>query len=99
MSHEELIDLFGEVNMNYIFELRARYATFTVSRPSPDRRETTTISTRARKSKFKSMDNAGMRQPSHTKKQTNAVEKRVLVVRKYLKYQFDPTFEALQSLN
>jgi hypothetical protein len=45
------------------------------------------------------MDNAGMRQPSHTKKQTNAVEKRVLVVRKYLKYQFDPTFEALQSLN
>jgi hypothetical protein len=61
LSQEELIELFGEENMNYIFELRARQAALTVSRPSPDRRETTAITTNARKSKYNSTDNAGTR--------------------------------------
>lgn len=42
---------------------------FPVSRPNPDRREATTISTSARMSKYKSTVNTGMRQPSHAKKQ------------------------------
>lgn len=68
LSREELVELFGEENMNYIFELRTRQAALTVSRPSPDRRETTAITTSARKSKYKSTDNAGARQPSRPKK-------------------------------
>jgi hypothetical protein len=37
LSRKELIELFGEENMNYIFELRAQIAALTVLHPSPDR--------------------------------------------------------------
>ena len=94
LSRDELIELFGEENMAYIFELRSRQAALTVSRPSPDRRETTAITTSARKSKYKSTDIAGARQPSRPKKQTIGVGKRVFVERKHLKYMFDPTSES-----
>ena len=77
--------------MNSIFELRAWQAALTVSRPSPDRRETTTITTSVRKSKYKSTENAGARQPSCPKKQKMAVGKHVFVERKGLKYLSDPT--------
>ncbi|KAL3803826.1 hypothetical protein HJC23_003988 [Cyclotella cryptica] len=36
LSREELIELFGEENINYIFELRAQQAALTVSHTSPD---------------------------------------------------------------
>ena len=94
LSWDELIELFGEEKMAYIFELRSRQAALTVSRPSPDRRETTTITTSARKSKYKSTDIAGARQPSRPKQQTIGVGKRVFVERKHLKYMFDPTSES-----
>ena len=68
------------------------------SMPSPDQRETTTTSTSARKSRYsssgKSTDKAGVRQSSHTKKQTIAIGKHVYFERKFIKYQFDPTSEA-----
>ena len=94
LSRDELIELFGEEKMAYIFELCSRQAALTVSRPSPDRRETTAITTSARKSKSKSTDIAGARQPSRPKKQTIGVGKRVFVERKHLKYMFDPTSES-----
>jgi hypothetical protein len=62
LSRKELIELFGEENMNYIFESRERQAILTVLCPSPDRREATVITTSARKSKYKSIENSGMRQ-------------------------------------
>ena len=98
LSWEELIELFGEEKMNYIFELRARQAALTVSCPSPDRRETTAITTSARKSNYKRTENAGTRQPSWPKKQTIGVGKCVFVERKYLKYMFDPTSEAFSII-
>ncbi len=66
--------------------------------PSPDRREATFITTSARKSKYKSTENAGMRQPSCPKKQTVGVGKTVFVERKYLKYIFDPTSKAFSII-
>ena len=66
----------------------------TFSCPNPDRREVTVITTSARKSKYKSTDIAGARQPSRPKKQTIGVGKRVFVERKHLKYMFDPTSES-----
>ena len=98
LSHKELIELFGEENMNCIFELSARQTALTVSHPSPDRREATVITTSARKSKYKSTENDGMRQPSRPKKQTIGVGKHVFVERKYLKYMFDPTSEAFSII-
>ena len=84
--------------MNYISELRVRQAAFTVLCPSPDRREATVITTSARKSKYKSTENAGVRQPSRPKKQKIGVGKCVFVERKYLKYMFDPTSEAFSII-